>query len=240
MPAGPFLIGSDKSRDHYADDDELPQHTIELSAFYIGKYPVTNAEHAAFTRPTGRKAPPSGKADHPAQPVHWQDAGRVYGMVKLSDWQAVSATVRGGVGEAARGTDGRLWPWGNKWDPKRANTRKDRYDNWYDNTTSVGTHSPQGDSPYGCADMAGNVWESTSSLVRPYPYVAADGRENLGIDEPRVLRGGSCFDDPEQVRCAFRFPSGPNGHDLWGGFRVVVPISESRTDVELPCAMVVR
>jgi formylglycine-generating enzyme required for sulfatase activity len=89
--------------------------------------------------------------------------------------------------KAARGTDGRTYPWGDMWDPSRCNTK----DGGPYETTPVGKYSPAGDSPYGVSDMAGNVWEWTSSLLRPYPYNPKDGREDLHSGEDRVTRGGA-------------------------------------------------
>jgi len=89
--------------------------------------------------------------------------------------------------KAARGTDGRVYPWGNeKPDQDLCN-----FDNNINDTTPVGTYSPQGDSPYSCVDMAGNVWEWTNSLYMLYPYKADDGREDEKVSGGRVLRGGS-------------------------------------------------
>ena len=98
-------------------------------------------------------------------------------------------------------------------------------------TTPVGRYSPQGDSPYGCADMAGNVWEWTRSLKKGYPYDPADGREDLKAKGPRVLRGGSWSSGQRSARCAFRFRYFPDYFNDHLGFRVVVslalPSSES-------------
>jgi hypothetical protein len=89
--------------------------------------------------------------------------------------------------KAARGTDGRIYPWGNEWDPGRLNNGETKLRT----TTPVGKYSPLGNSPYGVTDMAGNAWEWTSSLYKPYPYRAEDGREDLQASGKRVLRGGT-------------------------------------------------
>jgi len=87
---------------------------------------------------------------------------------------------------AARGTDGRIYPWGNKWDLAGANTVEGKRGG----TTPVGSY-PSGASPSGALDMAGNVWEWTSSQYRPYPYNAGDGRERAESTGNRVPRGGA-------------------------------------------------
>ena len=101
--------------------------------------------------------------------------------------------------KAARGVDGREYPWGNDFDPQLCNMG----DTGIGGTSPVGIF-PQGASPYGCLDMVGNVWEWTSSLYKGYPYDSGDGRENLDAEEPRVLRGGSFANLDDYVRCAYR------------------------------------
>ncbi len=129
--------------------------------------------------------------------------------------------------KAARGSDGRLYPWGEEPDPEKAN-----YAHTGLNGTSPVGCFPKGRSPYGCEDMSGNVWEWTRSLWGedwekpdfPYPYDPRDGREVLSAgDEPlRVLRGGSFFYLAELVRCAYRSWDSPNHRGSYFGFRVVV------------------
>ncbi len=89
--------------------------------------------------------------------------------------------------KAARGEYGNLWPWGNEFDPRKCNTAE----GGKGDTSVVGSYSPGGDSPYGAADMAGNVWEWCHSLYEPYPYVAEDGQEDASAQGGRALRGGS-------------------------------------------------
>ena len=84
----------------------------------------------------------------------------------------------------------------------------------------MGKYSPRGDSPYGCADMAGNVWEWTSSLFQHYPYRADDGREDMTSSADRVLRGGAYYSNLDDVRCAFRSWCVPVSRFDGIGFRV--------------------
>ena len=123
--------------------------------------------------------------------------------------------------KAARGSDGRRYPWGGDADPNRAN-----YGDTGIGTTSAVGCFPGGASPYGCLDLAGNVWEWTSSLRRAYPYRVDDGREETASPDPRVLRGGAFNDDVNLVRCAVRGYYFPTDRDSYYGFRIVVsPIS---------------
>lgn len=228
VPAGEFLMGSPRGE---GKDDESRQHTVHLDAYYIGRYPVTQAQYARFVQeanypvPFGdwdsakpynwhqkRKTPPKGKENHPVVLVSWRDA------VAFCEWAELRLPTEAEWEKAARGTDGRIYPWGNEWNLKRCNS----FEGGKGGTTPVGAYSPSGDSPYGCADMAGNVWEWTSSLKRWYPYQAHDGREDLAASGFRVLRGGSFEDWGGGIRCAYRSGYNPDfGFDLIG-FRVAV------------------
>jgi formylglycine-generating enzyme required for sulfatase activity len=227
VPAGEFLMGSDPEKDEEAYGDEQPQHPVDLPEFTIGKYPITNAQYAAFVQASGHRAPkhwekgeiPSGKEDHPVRYVSWRDAmafcewlsqetGKEFVLPSEAEWE-----------KAARGTDGRIYPWGDE-EPTAdlCNFGKNVGD-----TTPVGNYSPAGDSPYDCADMAGNVWEWTRSLWgENYPYDPADGRENLESDGRRVGRGGAFGLDARDVRCAYRSLWHPHYRFRPDGFRVVV------------------
>jgi formylglycine-generating enzyme required for sulfatase activity len=160
IPAGEFLMGSDKQKDPLADDDETLQHRVYLPEYCIARVPVTNAQYLAFVKATGHKSPyhwqdgrvPDGKENHPVVNVSWRDT---QGFCK---WAKVRLPSEAEWEKAARGTDGRRWPWG---DEPPDNKLCNFDDNGYD-TMPVGAY-PNGASPYGCLDMAGNVWEWTSS-----------------------------------------------------------------------------
>ncbi|MBN2393495.1 MAG: SUMF1/EgtB/PvdO family nonheme iron enzyme [Anaerolineae bacterium] len=225
IPAGEFLMGSNPQKDKRADDDEKPQHTLYLPEYWIAKTLITNAQYAAFVKTTRYKAPqhwengtiPAGKDTHPVVYVSWDDAmayckwlaeatGKPYTLPSEAEWA-----------KAARGTDGRLYPWGNTFDKNKCNVGE----SGVKDTTPVDRY-PQGASPYGVLDMAGNVWEWTRSQFKAYPYDPADGREDVSASAGRVLRGGAFHNLEGYARCAVRDWYRPSDGYRDYGFRVVV------------------
>jgi formylglycine-generating enzyme required for sulfatase activity len=235
VPAGSFLMGSSEAQFERAvqaglDKDtagrERPQDALELPAYQIGRYPVTNAEYQVFVKETGYRPPrdwdgenyPEEKSDHPVVNVTWHDAmtyckwlsektGKAYTLPSEAEWE-----------KATRGENGRTYPWGEAFDPEKSNTEE----SGIGDTTPVGQYSPHGDSPYGCADMVGNVWEWTRSIYRDYPYNSDDGREDLESSDDRVLRGGSWSSYQNYARGAARYGLFPVSWNYNVGFRVVV------------------
>jgi formylglycine-generating enzyme required for sulfatase activity len=188
-PAGEFLYGDNKEK-------------RTLPAFQIARYPVTNEQYAEFVEATGQAAPshwPGGQmppelADHPVVNVSWNEAQA------FCRWANARLPTEEEWEKAARGTDGRSYPWGDEApDVTRCNFNK-----MVGTTTPVGKFSPRGDSPYGCADMAGNVWEWTASQQ--------DFRNYL-------LRGGSWVSGARDVRAALRLWSTPDNRGADHGFR---------------------
>jgi formylglycine-generating enzyme required for sulfatase activity len=231
VPAGEFLMGSDPVKDKDAGDDEQPQHRVYVSVFYIGKTPVTRAQYAAFVKATQREAPehwergevPSGKENHPVVRVSWDDAvafcqwlsqetGKQFRLPTEAEWE-----------KATRGTDARIYPWGNEWDETKLNS----YEAGPGNTTPVGQYSPDGDSPHGCADMSGNVWEWCVDWYAKEEYRR---RAKSIVKDPRgpkkgacrVLRGGAFNCGARGVRCASRYRGYPYLRFRVGGFRIVL------------------
>jgi formylglycine-generating enzyme required for sulfatase activity len=234
---------------------ELPQHKVTLPAFKIARVPVTVAQFAAFVAATGYRTTaeekgsawgfgadskwgeikgadwrhPRGpnsdvarKQEHPVTCISWHDA------LAFCRWAGVRLPTEAEWERAARGNDGRTYPWGNT-------APDEKYCNYFGSkvgdTTPVGSYL-KGASPYGALDMAGNVREWTSTRwggydwERPnyrYPYDPGDGRKALDVEDSRVLRGGAFSHFEDFVRCAARLGGYPINRYLIVGFRVVSP-----------------
>ena len=239
IPAGEFLMGSPEGE---GGDDEHPQHTLYLPDYTVARAPVTNAQFARFIQDGGYRCrefwTEAGwqvkEEESWTQPRFWTDKEwnhPDYPVVGVSWYEALAYARWAGATlpsetewEKAAGWDPRAgrkrrYPWGDEWNPKWCNSRE----KGPGRTTPVAAYSPQGDSFYGCADMAGNVWEwCRTRWGHNYPYVPGDGREDLEGDAARVLRGGSFFNSEGLVRCAGRFRDPPAYWSRDGGFRVVV------------------
>ncbi|MBI3269358.1 MAG: SUMF1/EgtB/PvdO family nonheme iron enzyme [Planctomycetes bacterium] len=230
VPGGRSRIGLDTS----PWDGEQPEHEVEVAAFRIGRFPITNQQYHAFVAAKRHRQPdpqvivgayrvwengrPSiNRLTHPVVGVAWRDAvaycrwisevtGRPHRLPTEAEWE-----------RAARGTDGREFPWGNEWREGLANESS----LGLGGTTPVGVF-PAGASPSECLDMAGNVWEWCSSLYRKYPYDARDGREDAAAGGARVLRGGAWDSGSLLVRAACRGDIAPGARSDRVGFRVVV------------------
>jgi len=231
-------------------DREQPQHEVDLPGYDLGKYPVTvgqyrvfidagGYQHRSFWTESGwswrervgkiqpefwEEARWTGNANLPAVGVSWYEAvaycrwlskatGQLYRLPTEAEWE-----------KAARGADGRLYPWGDDFDSRFCNTRL----NGLNRTVSVEVYSANGDSPYGCADMAGNASEWTSSQFRPYPFSAEDGREQIEGEFLRVIRGGSWFKPALRARTAARGMNDPFFADTDVGFRIRLLKKRSR------------
>lgn len=217
VPAGEFLMGSDRTKDKHAEEDEEPQHAVDVADFYIAKNPVTQAQFDVFCkackrlsigtrlmRGSRRAKKAEARTEHPAVGILWEDAIAFCNWLSKETAQTVRLPTEAEWEKAARGGDGRIYPWGDDWDRTKCNTAKAGSFLSRSTTSPVGQYSPEGDSPYGSSDMVGNVWEWCQSLYRPYPYKADDGRETLEADGARVVRGGSWSDTRKMARCACR------------------------------------
>jgi formylglycine-generating enzyme required for sulfatase activity len=236
VPAGPFLMGSDPHKDKAADKSERPQQWVTLGAFAIGAYPVTVAEYAGFVRSgyaepnmllsIGWKKQLVERLDHPVVNIKWQDAvayaawmaqqtGQPWRLPTEAEWEKAARW------DAATGS-ARIYPWGDTFYASRANIAESNTGK----TTPIGSY-PAGASPYGALDMAGNVWEWTSSLYTPYPYNASDGRERLDAKTNRVMRGASWGNVRVEARAALRLNGVPGRGLDADGFRLARSISNS-------------
>ena len=196
IPAGPFTMGSNEG-----PEDERPAREVTLRAYSIDRFPVTNAQYAEYLNTLGT-ARPSGVydfddpdarihrqgdrwiadaayANHPVVEVPWNGAAR------YCAWRGKRLPTEAEWEKAARGTDARRYPWGSELPDKN----KAQYEGGYNATAAVDAH-PAGASPYGVREMAGNAWQWVSSVYRPYPYRADDGREEQKPGPVRATRGG--------------------------------------------------
>ena len=187
-PGGAFLMGS-KPTDGVALEtgvDEQPQHRVDLPGYFIDRYEVTVGDYRKFVEATGHRSPriwennqyakPSD--DHPVIDVNWDDAD------SYCHWAGKRLPTEAEWEKAARGTDGRRWPWGNQWIAGAANIQSDPR-HW---TAPVGSY-PLDKSPYGVFDMAGNAMEWTESWYAAYPGSTLK-RAAFG-EQYKILKGGS-------------------------------------------------
>jgi formylglycine-generating enzyme required for sulfatase activity len=238
IPAGPFRMGSDPKVDPRAFDNERwsassHQGTVDLPDFYIGRYEVTVAQFRAFVEAAAFRADAQalgGKPDHPVGLVSWPDALAYCRWLEttLREWPRTPPPLSRLLSEgwhltlpseaqwekAARGTDGRIFPWGDE-------PRKDRANFRGTEVMPVGSFACP-ECPFGLSDMSGNVWELTRSPYRPYPHEPTIEGVDLEADALFVMRGGS-YGDPEQnIRAAVRGRVDPGARRPFIGFRVVL------------------
>jgi sulfatase modifying factor 1 len=260
IPAGEFLMGTSEEeltawlKDHPADtrklfSDQLPQHKVYLDAYYLYKTEVTVAQYRKFCAATAREMPkePEGgwHDNHPMVKVSWEDA-KAY-----ADWAGVVLPSEAQWEKAARGGDGRLYPWGNTWPPpakagnfydETANKQLGSieglvgYVDGYTYTAPVGSFTP---NPFGLYDMAGNVWEWCEDWYDFGYYNIAPANNPTGPTAgiARVKRGGSCgFYLPRHLLTTHRYPQYPNFSNPGIGFRCAVKILNPVVPINPPKA----
>ncbi len=227
IPKGTFNMGSN------ANIDEKPVHEVFLDDYYIDKYPVTYGQYKRFVEETGysgegnwMKYYSPDKANYPVVEVSWNDA-RAY-----AKWAGKSLPTEAEWEKAARGTEQREYPWGDKWDPNKCNNKKmnrpdlvNRMIIMMANRGTVPAGSfPDGRSPYGVMDMAGNVNEWCSDWY-DNKYYKVSARENPGGPASgswKVIRGGAwCDADQNMFRSSARYGDHPSITKGIIGFRCV-------------------
>lgn len=184
VPAGSFIMGS-----KYGDPDERPQHIATTNEFFIDKLEVCNADYAEFD---ANYTFPPGK-EHFSVVVTWEQANA------YAQWAGKRLPTEKEWEKAARGTDGRIFPWGNTYDNK--------FVVWNRNYPR-GSAIAKPESPYGCLDMAGSVWEWTADWYKPYPGNDVP-MEQYG-EKYKVMRGGSNFNNHSFIRTTHRYYVPPN------------------------------
>ena len=209
---GPFTMGSNNG-----PEDEAPEHLIFVESFFLDNVPVSNANFAKFLNVRSlqnRQGETFYDADDRDAKIHWRN----------SSWQADPAYASHAVNEvswvgardycawlnkrlpteaewekAARGVDGRKYPWGNT----APHAKLALFGASYNSSAPVDAF-PDGASPYGILDMAGNQWEWVSSIYQPYPYKADDGRESQQAGPIRSTRGGGHDSNAEEISTTYR------------------------------------
>jgi len=238
IPSGPFLMGSNPALDRLAYENERwsgtrRQGTVQIDDFYIGLFEVTVAQFRVFTAESSGLANEvaadiqgvmpvtnitwpealayarwlqqklEGSSDTPEELLSYLAAGGQVNIPSEAEWE-----------KAARGTDGRIFPWGNTPSTELANYGSSKM-------LPVGSRLCA-ECAFGLQDMSGNVWEFTRSPLQAYPYDPNDDAENLSEDALWVMRGGSFADNTGNVRAAVRGGVDPSVRNNTIGFRVVI------------------
>lgn len=238
IPAGSFPMGSNPLIDPMAFENERWSQTsrqgiVELPDYYISRFEVTTAQFAAFVEATAYRADPQSQQqalNHPVAYVSWTDAvaysrwldktlrEAAFLPPALKDFLMEGAHVtlpnEAEWEKAAKGADGRIYPWGNQMQSQRANVASG-------GTMAVGSFSCP-ECLFDLKDMSGNVWEWTRSAYQDYPFEASNNRVNLAEDALWVMRGGSYNDESNNARAAVRGAADPGARRPFIGFRLVI------------------
>ena len=215
VPAGEFTMGSDEG-----DADEQPVHRVVLDHFYLDTFEVTNGRFAQFVAAI-QSEPPWGFADqetpvlHAEQPVRWVNWLEAWGYCL---WAGKRLPTEAEWEKAARGPEGRLYPWGN--DPPTAAHAVFGLTEGDETVAPIGHRAP-GRSPYGIHDLAGNLYEWVSDWYDEdfYAQTPRHNPRGPGAGTAKVQRGGSYINQPYRLRSAFRTKGDPTEHDPHVGFR---------------------
>ena len=217
IQAGEFTMGRMDGYAHSGRED--PAHQVTLAEYQIGKYPVTNAEYRLFAQDTGHRFK-DGIDDHPASGITWQSAWLFCAWMRYKTGDPYHLTTEAEWEKAAtwnpQTKQKQPYPWGFEETDQYCNVKS----SGPNGTTPIGKYSPRGDSPYGCADMIGNVDEWCNTALREYPYNTDDGCEELIAQGPRAIRGGDWYTLSPPTAIRRNVPS-----DAWvglWGFRIAL------------------
>jgi len=238
IPAGAFIMGSNPALDNMAYENERwsasrRQGSVELPAYLIGRYEVTVAQFNAYKQAVASNTSAGSDANpgnYPITNVTWTEA-LAYGRWLEQQMRASSSTppairqmLDAGARitlpsepeweKAARGTDGRIFPWGSE--------PTSQYANFGGTELAAVGSKPCPPCSYGLADMSGNVWEFTRSPLQDYPYQTADDFDDLDSDPLWVMRGGAYSEQINNVRAALRGGVDPGVRSPTIGFRIVI------------------
>ncbi|MGH7251465.1 MAG: formylglycine-generating enzyme family protein [Nitrospiraceae bacterium] len=238
VPAGEFEMGAEGGP---ADPDEAPKHRVFLDAFYIGKYEITNHQYHTFVKSAGHRPPENenpkfsiwragamldGVGELPVINVSWEDAAA------YCKWAGGRLPTETEWEKAARGTDGRIYPWGN--DPVTGNRSNFSIENvtFWDGPATLARKDQYeyGRSPYGAYEMAGNVWEWVQDFYDENYYKNSPAKNPSGPSsgKERVVRGGAWHSDPPHVRSANRYKHEPTDRRVYLGIRCAKDATEAK------------
>ena len=220
IPAGEFMMGSSRVDDPQALAEELPQHTVYLDVYWIDRSEVTNAQYALCVADAGACTKPADYSSSSRSSYYGNSTFASYPVVYVSWSQAAAYCAWAGRRlpseaeweKAARGPDGRIYPWGNIFDGALVNYcdincvndwKDSRYDDGYTDTSPVGDY-PDGASIYGALDMVGNVYEWVADWYSPYSRASQANPRGPATGLEHIIRGGSWGDDAVHIRAAVR------------------------------------
>lgn len=220
IPEGPFIMGNDDI------EDETPKRSVVIKSYWIGKCPVTNQQYAVFLQETGYREPSFWHDSHfnnPLEPVigvSWDDAKEYCNWLTQKTSNKYRLPTEAEWEKAARGEDGRMYPWGNNWNALKANS----FEAGAGKTTAVNAYGDrEAESIYGCLDMAGNVWEWCADWYHPRYYKDARTENPEGPKEGihKVVRGGAWNTPLDSVKCSARGSLNSQSLNNNVGFRYV-------------------
>ena len=226
VPAGEFTMGSE------IDSSEMPVHTLYLDNYYVDKYEVTNQAYQKCVD-MGVCLAPSDKSSSTRKEYYGNPEFSNYPLIRASwvmantycQWRGAHLPTEAEWEKAARGTDQRIYPWGNEFGCSFANMVI-QGEQCVGDTTAVGSYEI-GISPYGLYDMAGNVGEWTTSIMKPYPYDRNDGREDSSVLRNHIIRGGTWYYENENYsRVSKRDALNSMTNDPDIGFRCVMEVPQ--------------